>query len=90
MSLDDDPVREGAEDFSEAADEFLRLLRSRSHLRIDALRRSEVADLMARLAWADYIVSANEHNRLCESYAERLSDVEHATDELYRRIHEGE
>lgn len=84
MGLDDDPPITGTEAFSEAAGYFLLWYPTRG------LTRTQVADGLSRLADAGYIVHVDEHDRLCQSYADRLHHCEIAADELVRRLHEGD
>lgn len=82
-SLDDDPARDGPEHFADAA----------RHLRLTLALTDptpRIAEALSRLAGAGYIVSPAQHDRMLQSYADRLRACEEAADELVRRIHEGD
>jgi hypothetical protein len=85
-SLDDDPPLDGPEHFADAA-QYL-WLNLPELLSPGDIGRAAVA--LSRLADAGYIVSPAQHDRMCQSYADRLRACEEAADELVRRIHEGD
>lgn len=81
MSLDDDPPLDQPEHFTDAADAFLRH-HGRRYYTTDS-----VAASLAWLAWRGDVVSAAQHDRVCDDYAARLQHCENAANELVRQLH---
>lgn len=68
----------------DAASAFLRHLPSRG------LVREQVAYGLSVLYDLGYVMHPDEHDRICQDYADRLRTCERAADELVRQLHGGE
>lgn len=77
MSREDDAVAY----WRSAAETFMHQMGGRE------LSTHRAARALAWLEWAGYIVSPRLHEELCDAYAARLLQAEHAADELVARIH---
>lgn len=86
VSLDGTPPRDGPGDFAEAAQELRRVLLSWTNV----VPAFAFAEALARLAWGGHIVSASQHDAVCQSYANQLHHASAAADELVRRLHGGD